>query len=133
MVTSELMSLFILCQQVTIVGKYLFWFPRCFGNGIPLPFHVILIPSSSPSMSEDRLYLVYFFSINQFGWWFWKVCAVNLIFPVLPEQRGMKHIMDFPRCWEFQMVSHWSNDFCNFKWPLSLGRHLFMVTCLQVS
>ena len=63
-VISELMSLFILCQQVTIVGKYLFRFPRCFRNGIPLPLYVILITSSSFSMPEDPLYLVYLFSIN---------------------------------------------------------------------
>ena len=133
MVISELMSLFILCQQVTIVGKYLFWFPRCFRNGIPLPLYVILIPSSSLLMSEDPLYLVYLFSINQFRQWFWKVCAINLIFPVLPEQHGVKHVMDFPCCWEFQMVSHWSDDFCDLKCPFSLGCHLFIVNCLQVS
>ena len=41
--------------------------------------------------------------------------------------------MNFPHCWEFQTVSHWSDDFCDREQSFLFGRHLFMVNFLNLT
>ena len=57
---SESMLVFVESEHVSIIGESLFWFPRCFGDRISFPFHVVLITSSSFSVIDYRVYFIDF-------------------------------------------------------------------------
>jgi hypothetical protein len=64
------------------------------------------------------------------GWML--IFSIDLIFLIRMEQCGMKDFVDSPRLQEFQLISNWSQHFCNFKWSLLFCSHLLMIICLQM-
>ena len=94
---SESMSVFVENEHVSIIGESLFWFPRCFGDRISFPFHVVLITSSSFSMIDDQIYFIDFFFVFKFCRRFREIRSVDIVLFVGSEEGGMEDIMDLPR------------------------------------
>ena len=44
----------------------------------------------------------------------------------------MKHIVNLPSHWEFQLISHWSQYFFDFKWSFLFWGDLFVMIHLQI-
>jgi hypothetical protein len=99
------MSLFVDCQQIAIIQKCFFWFPRGLGDWITFPFDEILIRSSSSSMFQDRFHVIHFFSIKNIWNWSGEVLAMYLGFDIGFKKHGMEDVVNLPCGWQFQSIS----------------------------
>jgi len=132
---SETMSVLVENKHISIIGESLFWFPRCFGDRISFPFHIVLIASSLFLMINDRIHFVDFFFIVKFCQRFMKVRSIGVWYHFLvgSKESGMEDIMNLPRGMKLELIGHWSKDFCDNEWSFSFWSHFFIVLSLHVS
>jgi len=72
-----------------VVRMHVFqWFPHIVAVWVSLPLNEVLelFSASMRSVIEDGLDLVFFFSINQFGWWLDEVRTIRLGFVIWGEK-----------------------------------------------
>ena len=71
--------------------------------------------------------LIYFFTLDHFGWWFEEISSIDLGFFVLSKQSGVEYIVNFPCFRQFQLIGDWSDDFGNFEWSFPSLFDLFVM------
>jgi hypothetical protein len=126
------MSLFVDCQQITIIRECFFGLPRGLGDWVTFPFDQVLIRLSSSSMFQDRFHVIHFFSIKNVRNWSGEVFSMYFCFDVGLKKYCMKNIINSPCCWQFQSICDRSQDFFDFECSFLLWCHLLVVVCLHI-
>ena len=83
-------------------------------------------------MFQNRFNFVFFFSADEVRGWFWKVRTMFGCFMIWCEKVGVEDIVNFPIEWELESVRDGSQDFGDWKWPLSFCGDFLIVTKFEV-
>jgi hypothetical protein len=112
----------LVCSYELWSANVVSWFPGVLSTRIPLPSNSVLfcLPSAIKSFSKDLLYFPFGFAIYQIWWWF---CEVRTMFGrllVRRKVRSMEDVVDLPRSWQSELVSHMAEGFGHPERAISL-------------
>src|SRR6267142_4272948 len=96
-------------------------FPCVVAFRVSLPFQEVLelfvLPKASVLPYCFNFVLV--FPFDKVRWWPREVGTMWICFNIWGKKTSMKHGMDVPLGWEFQVVGDGRYDFCNFEWTVA--------------
>ena len=88
-------------------------FPGVVAFRVTFPFDQVLqgFAASLSPLCVDLFYFIFFFSINQIRGRSREVGSVCWHFSVRCQETGMKHRVNTPLGWEFELHGNWRDDF----------------------
>ena len=119
--SQQVMTPFVVCQQLLGILQVLFWLPRCLKHWEALPVHQVLGLSPHHSMPLQALYfiLISFFLNEDRRTWRWRNPSEWL------QQSNMEYWMQPTEgIWHVQSICHITYPSQYFKWSNPLGCQL---------